>query len=142
MYLRMLDETVKRVMRGDDAPRLQPSEISLDLPSYLPDEYINSQAAKLDVYRRLTHMTDISEIEALREEVRDRFGVLPEPARVFFATALLRVLGGASDIESVLVRGNEARITFREGGVPRGTVSGGSATRASAFPQAHPTWRS
>src|SRR5258705_11896895 len=119
MYLRMLDETVKRSMRGDDAPKLQPSEISLDLPSYLPDEYISSQDAKLDIYRRLTHMTDIGEIEALREEVRDRFGGVPEPAGVFFATALLRVLGGASDIESVLGRGNESRITFREHAVPR-----------------------
>ena len=119
MYLRMLDETVKRVLRGDDAPRLQPSEVSVDLPSYLPDEYITSQDAKLDIYRRLTHMTDIGEIDALREEVRDRFGVLPEPARVFFAVAQLRILGGASDIESVLVRGNEARITFREHAVPR-----------------------
>jgi transcription-repair coupling factor (superfamily II helicase) len=119
MYLRMLDETVKRLLRGDDAPRLQPSEISVDVPSYLPDDYINSQDVKLDIYRRLTHMTDPAEIEALKEEVRDRFGVVPEPARTFFATALLRVLGGASDIESVLVRGNEARITFREHAVPR-----------------------
>ena len=119
MYLRMLDETVKRLLRGDDAPRLQPSEISLDVPSYLPDEYINSQDVKLDIYRRLTHVTDAAEIEALKEEVRDRFGVLPEPARSFFASALLRLLGGASDIESVLVRGNEARITFREHAVPR-----------------------
>ena len=119
MYLRMLDETVKRMMRGDDAPRLQSSDVSLDLPSYLPDDYIHSPDAKLDIYRRLTHMADGSEIEALREEVRDRFGVLPDPARNFFAVALLRVLGGASDIESVLVRGNEARITFREHAVPR-----------------------
>jgi transcription-repair coupling factor (superfamily II helicase) len=119
MYLRMLDETVKRVLRGDDAPRLQPSEVSVDMPSYLPDEYITSQDAKLDIYRRLTHMADISEIEALREEVRDRFGVLPQPASAFFSVALLRILGGASDIESVLVRGNEARITFREHAVPR-----------------------
>ena len=119
MYLRMLDETVKRVMRGDDAPRLQPSEVSVDMPSYLPDEYITSQDAKLDIYRRLTHMTDVAGIEALRDEVRDRFGVLPESARAFFAVALLRILGGASDIESLLVRGNEARITFREHAVPR-----------------------
>jgi len=119
MYLRMLDETVKRVMRGDEAPRLQPSEISVDTPSYLPDEYITSQDAKLDIYRRMTHMTDIAEVEALKAELRDRFGPLPEPAQSFFAVALLRILGGASDIESVLVRGNEARITFREHAVPR-----------------------
>jgi transcription-repair coupling factor (superfamily II helicase) len=119
MYLRMLDETVKRVLRGDDAPRLDPSEVSVDVPSYLPDEYITSPDAKLDIYRRLTHMTDIAEIGALREEVRDRFGVLPDPASAYVSVALLRILGGASDIESLLVRGNEARITFREHAVPR-----------------------
>jgi len=119
MYLRMLDETVKRVMRGDTALRLQPADVSVDLPSYLPDDYVTSQDGKLDIYRRLTHMTDPAEIEALRAEVRDRFGPLPAPAETFFAVALLRILGGAIQIESMLLRGNEARITFREHAVPR-----------------------
>ncbi|MDO8501088.1 MAG: transcription-repair coupling factor [Gemmatimonadaceae bacterium] len=119
MYLRMLDETVKRVMRGDTAPRLQPANVTVDLPSYLPDDYVISQDAKLDIYRRLTHMVETPEIEALRAEVRDRFGRLPAPAETFFAVAMLRVLGGAAQIESMLLRGNEARITFREHAVPR-----------------------
>ena len=119
MYLRMLDETVKRVMRGDTAPKLQPADVSIDLPSYLPDEYVTSQDAKLDVYRRLTHMTDTAEIEALKAEVRDRFGPLPPPAETFFSVAMLRILGGAAQIESMLLRGNEARITFGEHAVPR-----------------------
>jgi transcription-repair coupling factor (superfamily II helicase) len=119
MYLRMLDDTVKRVMRGDTAPKLQPSDVSVDLPSYLPDEYVTSQDAKLDIYRRLTHMTDTAEIEALKAELRDRFGPLPAPAETFFAVAMLRVLGGAAQIESMLLRGNEARITFGEHAVPR-----------------------
>jgi len=119
MYLRMLDETVKRVMRGDTAPKLQPSDVSVDMPSYLPDDYVTSQDAKLDVYRRLTHMTETAEIEALRDEVRDRFGPIPAPAETFFAVAMLRVLGGAAQIESMLLRGNEARITFGEHAVPR-----------------------
>ena len=119
MYLRMLDETVKRVMRGDTAPKLHPSDVTVDLPSYLPDDYVTSQDAKLDIYRRLTHMLDVSEIEGLKAEVRDRFGPLPEPAETFFAVAMLRVLGGAAQIESMLLRGNEARITFGEHAVPR-----------------------
>ena len=119
MYLRMLDETVKRLMRGDTAPKLQPSDVSVDLPSYLPDDYVTSQDAKLDIYRRLTHMTETAEIEALRAEVRDRFGPIPSPAETFFAVAMLRVLGGAAQIEAMLLRGNEARITFGEHAVPR-----------------------
>jgi transcription-repair coupling factor (superfamily II helicase) len=119
MYLRMLDETVNRVMRGDTAPKLQPADVSVDVPSYLPDEYVTSQDAKLDIYRRLTHMLDQGSIDALQAEVRDRFGPLPEPAATFFKVAALRVLGGAVDIESMLLRGNEARITFRQHAVPR-----------------------
>jgi transcription-repair coupling factor (superfamily II helicase) len=119
MYLRMLDETVKRVMRGDTAPKLQPSDVSVDMPSYLPDEYITNQDAKLDIYRRLTHMTETTEIEALKSELRDRFGPLPPPAETFFDVAMLRVLGGYAQIESMLLRGNEARITFGEHAVPR-----------------------
>ena len=119
MYLRMLEEAVGRILRGDTAPKLQPADVSVDAPSYLPDEYIAAQDAKLDVYRRLTHMIDPEEIEALRTEVRDRFGPLPPPAEAFFAVALLRILGGAAEMESILVRGNEARITFREHAVPR-----------------------
>jgi transcription-repair coupling factor (superfamily II helicase) len=119
MYLRMLDETVTRLMRGDTAPRLQPADVSVDSPSYLPDDYVTSQDAKLDIYRRLTHMTDTPEIEALKAEVRDRFGPIPAPAETFFAVAMLRVLGGAAQIESMLLRGNEARITFGEHAVPR-----------------------
>jgi transcription-repair coupling factor (superfamily II helicase) len=119
MYLRMLDETVKRLIRGDTVPKLLPADVVLDAPSYVPDDYIPSPEMKLDIYRRLTHFAEPADIESVREEVRDRFGPLPEPARVFFAAALLRVLAGSLDIETVLVRGSEARITFREHAVPR-----------------------
>jgi transcription-repair coupling factor (superfamily II helicase) len=119
LYLRMLEETVRRVTRTDGAPRLIPSDVSLDVPSYLPDDYVPVGEAKLDVYRRLTRATDPAEAEALKAEVRDRFGPLPAAAEAFFATALLRIIGGQLGIEGVIVRGNEARITFRADAVPR-----------------------
>jgi transcription-repair coupling factor (superfamily II helicase) len=119
MYLRMLDEQVRRLQRGDGAAKLVPSDVSVDIPAYLPDTYIPSQDAKLDVYRRLTRMDDPAEIDALKSEVRDRFGPLPPPAEAFFAVAVLRIVGGILRIEGILVRGEDARITFREDAVPR-----------------------
>ncbi|HEU4563423.1 MAG TPA: transcription-repair coupling factor [Gemmatimonadaceae bacterium] len=119
LYLRMLDETVRRLMQGDGAPKLLPADVSMDVPMYLPDAYIPVQEAKLDIYRRLTNFTDPAEIEALRAELRDRFGALPPEAEAFLSAALLRIIGGQLGIEGVLVRGNEARITFRPDAVPR-----------------------
>ena len=119
MYLRMLEETVRRVMDSGGKPKLVPSDVSLDVPAYLPDEFIPSQDAKLDVYRRLSALDEPAVIEELRAEVRDRFGPLPPPAEAFFATATLRVVGGSLGIDGLLVRGDEARVTFRDTAVPR-----------------------
>jgi transcription-repair coupling factor (superfamily II helicase) len=119
LYLRMLDEAVRHLTEGGGKPKLVPADVSLDTAAYLPDDYVPAQDAKLDLYRRLTAMTDAGEIEALRVEVRDRFGPLPAPAEGFFASALLRVIGGALGVEGVMVRGNEARINFRDGTMPR-----------------------
>jgi transcription-repair coupling factor (superfamily II helicase) len=119
VYLRMLDETVRRQMRGDGAPAFVPADVSMDRPMYLPDGYIPVQEAKLDVYRRLTHVTEPSDVEGVRAELRDRFGPLPAEAEAFLAAALLRIIGGRLGMEGVLVRGQEARITFQPDAAPR-----------------------
>ena len=119
MYLRMLEETVQRVMRGEGAPKAIPADVSMDIPSYLPDDYVAEPEVKLDIYRRLTRVSAPREIEELREELRDRFGPLPPPAEAMLAAASLRIVGGALGIEGVLVRGEEARITFRDNALPR-----------------------
>ena len=119
LYLRMLDETVRRVMRGDNAPPPPPADVSLDQPAFLPDDYIPSQDAKLDVYRRLSAIAESAAIEDVRLEIRDRFGPLPAPAEAFFHVAQLRVLGASLGVEGILVRGDEARVTFRNDALPR-----------------------
>jgi transcription-repair coupling factor (superfamily II helicase) len=119
MYMRMLDETVRRVVQGDGAPRLVPADVSLDRAAYLPDAYVAAQEAKLDVYRRLGTITEPAGIDAVRDELRDRFGPIPPEAEAFLAVAQLRVVGGLLGIEGMIVRGDEARITFRDSAVPR-----------------------
>ena len=122
LYLRLLDETVRRVMRGDNAPPPPPADVALDTPAFLPDDYIASQDAKLDVYRRLSTLSTLSAVDSiadLRNEVRDRFGPLPGAAEGFFAVALLRMVGAGLGVETILVRGEEARVTFRTDALPR-----------------------
>ncbi len=119
MYLRMLDETVRRLVQGDGAPKLVPSDVSVDAPNYLPDDFVPAHEAKLDVYRRLSRIEDPSELEALRAELRDRFGPLPAPAETMLAIAQLRILGGTLGIEGILVRSDEARVNSRDTAAPR-----------------------
>jgi len=119
LYLRMLEETVKRVQRGADAPPPPPADVTLDVPSFLPDDYIVSADAKLDLYRRLAACASLEAIDVIRDEVRDRFGALPAPAEAYLAAARLRYTGGSLGIEGIMVRGDEARVNFRADALPR-----------------------
>ena len=119
LYLRLLDETVTRMLRGDAAPPPPPTDVTLDIPSYLPDDYIASPEVKLDLYRRLGAATVVDQVDGLRDEVRDRFGPLPPPAEAYLAVARLRLLGAPLGAEGILVHGNEARVNFRADAVPR-----------------------
>ena len=119
LYLRLLEDAVRRVQAGEAAPKDIPADVSLDLPSYLPDDFVPFQEAKLDVYRRLTAAPDVAAIDELRRELRDRFGPLPPPAENLFMVSLLRALGGRLGVEGILVHGEEARITFRDTAMPR-----------------------
>jgi transcription-repair coupling factor (superfamily II helicase) len=119
LYLRLLDETVRQLAEGGGQKAWIPPDVTLDFPSFLPDDYILSQEAKLDVYRRLTAMREAAGVEALQQEVRDRFGALPDPAKALFGSAMLRVLGAALGVDGVLVRASEARVSFRADAVPR-----------------------
>jgi len=119
LYLRLLDETVRQLSDDGAQKAWIPADVTLDFPSFLPDEYIASQESKLDIYRRLTALRDPAAIAALAQEVRDRFGPLPAPAQALFGSAMLRVLGALLGVEGVLVRASEARITFRADAVPR-----------------------
>lgn len=119
LYLRLLEETVRQLGEGNGKKPFIPSDVSLEMPTFLPDDYIESHEAKLDIYRRLTVMKDPTSIHELRGEVRDRFGPLPAPAHALFRSAELRVIGAVLGIESVLVRQNDARVSFRADAIPR-----------------------
>jgi transcription-repair coupling factor (superfamily II helicase) len=91
----------------------------LDRPAHLPDGFVPDDDVKLDLYRRLARALAPGDIDGLRDELRERFGPLPAEAETLLHMAHLRVLGAALGLQHVLVRGDEARLTFRQGTQPR-----------------------
>ncbi len=120
-YLRWLAETVEALQGTGDGGRRtrEPPEVIFDRPAHLPDAYVTDDGAKLDLYRRLARAVEPCEIQAVREELRDRFGPLPDDAQRLLLAAELRALGARVGLETVLVKGDEARLTFRRDAHPR-----------------------
>ncbi len=119
LYLRWLDDAVRALKGETGAAQYRPPDVTLDAPAHLPDTYIADDDAKLDLYRRLARADELGDIAALREELRDRFGPLPEEADRLLIVSELRALGTRLGLRSVLVRGDEARLKFRTEATPK-----------------------
>ena len=123
MYLRWLEETVRGLKTGEGGrgkrEEWSPPDVTLDAPAHLPDEYVADDDAKLNLYRRLARAEQPGEIQAVRDELRDRFGRLPAAAERLLLVAELRALGAQAGLATVLIKGDEARLTFRRDASPR-----------------------
>ncbi len=117
-YRRLLEKTVSR-MKGEDEGSDEPPQVSLRGEAFLPDDYILDGEQKMDLYRRISRMDDPAEVEEMRDELRDRFGPVPEPAERLLASVELKVLGQAIDADWIRVSDESARINFRPDAVPR-----------------------
>ena len=119
-YTRLLEDTIRR-MKGDVSAEREPTDVTLEGAAYLPDEYITDAAQKLHLYRRLSRLERHTEVTAIREEVRDRYGPPPPEVERLLSAARLRLIGTAIGVERIVVQGDAARITFAAGASPRMT---------------------
>jgi len=119
LYLRWLEETVRSLRGQGTVEQPAPPDVVLDHPAHLPDSYVPDDDVKLDLYRRLARSASSGEIDGLRDELRERFGPLPPTVETLLDMTRLRVMGAALGLQNVLVRGDEARLTFRPGTTPR-----------------------
>jgi transcription-repair coupling factor (superfamily II helicase) len=97
LYVRMLESAVRALKKGREpdlaAPLEVVAEINLHVPALLPAAYCSDVHERLVLYKRLANCETIEALDALREELVDRFGPLPEPARALVECHRLRVLG-------------------------------------------------
>jgi transcription-repair coupling factor (superfamily II helicase) len=95
-YVRILEEAVAE-LRGQPIKREQDPELSVDVPAFLPDDYIPDTGQRLELYRRLAQARDEDDVRDTLAEIQDRYGPLPEEAallgEVMGQKTILRRLG-------------------------------------------------
>ncbi|MGL9723353.1 transcription-repair coupling factor [Sodalis sp. (in: enterobacteria)] len=94
LYMELLESAVDALKAGRE-PSLedltnQLIEVELRMPALLPEEFIPDVNTRLSLYKRIASAADDREIEELKVELIDRFGLLPDPARYLLAIARLR----------------------------------------------------
>jgi transcription-repair coupling factor (superfamily II helicase) len=113
LYVSLLEEAVEGLRAADGGRPAIESQVRLDVDvdAYLPSEYIPFEAAKIDVHRRVAGAREPGELRALREELRDRFGPVPEPVSNLLELQRARLELGRAGARTVEVRGGRLSIT-------------------------------
>ncbi|MEX2419067.1 MAG: transcription-repair coupling factor [Acidimicrobiia bacterium] len=111
LYIELVAEAVEELQTG--ASREKPTaEVRIELPveAHLPDDYVPDQDARLEAYRRLAAATTNDLIDDVVVEWEDRYGVLPERARVLIEIARLRVEALRVGITEIVAMRREVRL--------------------------------
>jgi transcription-repair coupling factor (superfamily II helicase) len=105
LYTRMLERAVRALREGKaidlDQPLEGAAEIKLHTPALLPESYCDDVHERLTLYKRLANCRTQDEVEAMGEELVDRFGLLPEPARALLDSHRLRLLAAPLGVSRV-----------------------------------------
>ncbi|MGD9713332.1 MAG: TRCF domain-containing protein, partial [Thermomicrobiales bacterium] len=107
LYLRLLSQAVEEIKAG--TPLEEARAVTLDLPltALIPASYIQDVELRLNTYRGISAITQPWQIGAMREELTDRFGAVPEEVERLFSLILLRIRCEELGIESVVERERE-----------------------------------
>jgi len=105
LYADMLKGAVAALRAGHEPDLAQPlgvtTEINLHVPARLPESYCNDVHERLVLYKRLASCETTEEIDAVQEELVDRFGPTPEPAQALLACHRLRLIARPKGVRKV-----------------------------------------
>jgi transcription-repair coupling factor (superfamily II helicase) len=121
LYNEMLAQAVRALKAGKEPDLLGPgsgllggaTEINLHAPALLPDAYCGDVHVRLSLYKRLAGADSQARIDALLEELVDRFGKLPAQAQTLFDLHRLRVQALPYGVARVDAAPTQIHIGFR-----------------------------
>ncbi|MER7830990.1 transcription-repair coupling factor [Streptomyces sp. NPDC095602] len=113
LYVRMVGEAVAdyRASLEGGVEEEPPLEVKIELPvdAHVPHDYAPGERLRLQAYRAIASANSEEDIKAVREELTDRYGKLPEPVENLLLVAGLRMLARACGVGEIVLQGNNIR---------------------------------
>jgi transcription-repair coupling factor (superfamily II helicase) len=115
LYTRLLATAVKRkrAERRGEVPALEPLEdtlIDLPLAAYIPTDYVPDPTLRLRLYRRMSTLNSLPEIDEMAEEYADRFGPIPDPVNNLLYQLRVKTLALKASVPAVSTEAGQIKI--------------------------------
>ena len=116
LYTEMLKQAVRDLKKGRqpdlDAPLGITTEIKLHSPALLPEDYCPDIHERLVLYKRLAVCETVQQINAIHEELVDRFGLPEQPVKTLIESHHLRLAAKELGIDAIDATSESVTITF------------------------------
>ncbi|MFI1094685.1 transcription-repair coupling factor [Streptomyces sp. NPDC020917] len=114
LYVRMVGEAVadyRSALESGGEPEETLLEVKIELPvdAHVPHDYAPGERLRLQAYRSIAAATTEEDIAAVREELGDRYGKLPEPVENLLLVAGLRMLARKVGVSDITLQGANVR---------------------------------
>ncbi|MEU1088258.1 transcription-repair coupling factor [Streptomyces sp. NPDC005892] len=113
LYIRMVGEAVAdyRSQMDGTVEEEAPLEVKIELPvdAHVPHDYAPGERLRLQAYRAIAAANSEEDVRAVREELTDRYGKLPEPVENLLLVAGLRMLARACGVGEIVLQGPNIR---------------------------------
>ncbi|MBA3979432.1 MAG: transcription-repair coupling factor, partial [Alcanivorax sp.] len=118
LYMDMLEQAVAALRRGEQPDTEKPlsggPEVNLRVPALIPDDYLPDVLTRLGLYKRIASCRDSEQLDELRVEMIDRFGMLPRQVKNLFRVTALRQRAQALGITRIDAGRESGRLEFSE----------------------------
>ena len=112
MYMKILQDAINVRMHKDEKPEEEVKNLNVSVDGYIPDDYVESDYEKLELYQRLDKAKTMSELNSLKAEFDDYYGNLPEAILTLIEKRKLEILSHYSIIEDIKDSGKQLEIIF------------------------------
>ncbi|MFD3558525.1 MULTISPECIES: transcription-repair coupling factor [unclassified Streptomyces] len=113
LYIRMVGEAVAdyRAAVEGGVEEEPPLDVKIELPvdAHVPHDYAPGERLRLQAYRAIASVNTEADVKAVREELTDRYGKLPEPVENLLLVAGLRMFARACGVGEIVLQGNNIR---------------------------------
>jgi len=120
LYCRLLAEAIEEA-KLKQTGKIEPQKISLSAPSialplisHIPAEYVSNENTRITFYQRLASAKDRKETAEIADELRDRFGTLPQPVKNLLYTVNIKQLAAEAGVESISTKNKLITVQFHE----------------------------
>jgi transcription-repair coupling factor (superfamily II helicase) len=113
LYCQLLENAVRSQKKQ---PLRYQAHVRIELPlsSFIPDRYVAEQKLKIEIYRRLSQTNSLERLAELEEELRDRFGPIPAPARRMLRLRELNLRALSWKLENIHLEDGYAVLRYRD----------------------------